>query len=538
MKNILIGGAWPYANGSLHIGHIAALLPGDVLARYWRARGAQVFYVSGSDCHGTPITLRAQQEGTNPADISEQYHREFCETFEKLGFSYDLYTKTTAEHHIAFVQDFHRTLYNGPYVKPRTVQSAWCPQCKKVLTDRMIVGTCPVCGNQTRGEQCDSCHTVPEPECLVNPACAICASPLELRETTQLYLLTSGLQTQLQALLDTHPNWRRNAIAFTQRYLHEGLRDRAITRDLDWGIPVPLPGYEDKKIYIWAENVLGYLSAGTFLCKKRGVNPKTLFGPDARHYYVHGKDNIPFHTIILPALLLAHGQGLHLPDDVISSEHMTLEGEKISTSRNHAVWADELLAHCQPDTIRYCFLINGPEKRDADFSWKEFAQRNNTDLVGAWGNFVNRTLAFTAKYLDNTVPKGTVDAQLQECVQDTFDYVGSAIEDGRFRDALFKILELVHLGNRYYDQKSPWKTRTESPIDCADTIYNCTRLIGNLAVLLQPFLPFTSKKVLAWLGMQPDWHMQEITSDRCLPELSVLFGRISPDELKHIMDKR
>ncbi len=359
MNNIVIGGAWPYANGSLHIGHIAALLPGDVLARYFRAKGKEVYYVSGSDCHGTPITIRAKQEGSTPEIISEQYHQEFCMIFEKLGFSYDLYTKTSAEHHKEFVSEFHTRLYRSNFIAEKKVKQAFCPKCQKVLTDRLIIGTCPVCGASTRGDQCDCCGEVLEADSILAARCSDCHSLLTFGETTQIFLQISQLKNELQNYLEEHARWRKNAIAFTKRYIDEGLRDRAITRDLDWGIDVPKVGYEDKKIYIWAENVLGYLSAVSELCNQRNTSFSEVFGKDSLHYYVHGKDNIPFHTIILPSLLLAEGEGLHLPDEIISSEYLTLEGRKISTSQN---WAKDLAEAYNPDAIRYFFIANGPEK--------------------------------------------------------------------------------------------------------------------------------------------------------------------------------
>lgn len=526
MNNILIGGAWPYANGSLHIGHIAALLPGDILARYYRAKGARVFYVSGSDCHGTPITIRARQENVTPEAISDRYHREFCEVFEKLGFSYDLYTKTSDPRHKAFVTEFHKQLYQSAYIAERTVQQAYCPSCRKVLTDRLVVGTCPVCGAATRGDQCDACGEVLDADTVVNAKCAECGTGLTFGETTQLFLQISKLKIELEDFLHVHPYWRKNAIAFTKRYIDEGLRDRAITRDLDWGIEVPKKGYEDKRIYIWAENVLGYLSATATLCEEKGIAFAEVFGSDARHYYVHGKDNIPFHTIILPALLLAHSKGLRLPDDIISSEHVTLDGRKISTSQNWAVWAKDLTENYHPDAIRYFFVANGPEKRDTDFSWREFKERNNSELVGAWGNFVNRTLAFVVKYLDNAIPIGAVDDAIAEKVKAAYISVGGKIEKGCFKDALEEIFELVRFGNKYYDFNQPWKTRTEDPPKCRETLFNCTYLIANLAVLLHPFLPFSSKKIICWLGLTTEWAVQDIVCRNIPMDYSVLYSRI------------
>ncbi len=537
MKNIVIGGAWPYANGSLHIGHLAALLPGDVLARFWRAKGAEVFYVSGSDCHGTPITIRSKHENSTPAAISEHYHREFCEVFNKLGFSYDLYTKTSSPGHISFVQDFHRKMYQNSLIEERNVKQAFCPSCQKVLTDRLIVGTCPSCGAPTRGDQCEACGLVLDADTIVDARCAECGSALSFGETKQLFLRISDLEKPLTDLL-TRSYWRKNAIAFTKRYIDEGLHDRAITRDLDWGIDVPAESlsspedYSNKKIYIWAENVLGYLSATAHLCAEREISFDSVFGADAdaRHYYVHGKDNIPFHTIILPSLLLAHGADYHLPDDILSSEYMTLEGRKISTSQNWAVWANELASQYNPDTIRYFFMANGPEKRDTDFSWREFVEQNNSELVGAWGNFVNRTLAFIVKYRGNEIPRGTLDSEVAARTAAAFETVGLKIENGYFKDALELIFELVRFGNRYYDAQEPWKTRTLDPASCAETLYNCCYLIGNLAVLLAPFLPFSSEKVLRWLGLSADWQVQDVVAGSLPEDFGVLFTRIEvPD---------
>ncbi len=526
MNNILIGGAWPYANGSLHIGHIAALLPGDVLARYFRAKGDRVFYVSGSDCHGTPITIRAKQENSTPEKISEHYHKEFCKVFEKLGFSYDLYTKTSDEKHKEFVLQFHKQLYRSKYIEERNEKQAYCPNCGKVLADRLIVGICPSCGNESRGDQCDICGEVQDPERILEPRCAECGAELEFRESTQLFLLISKLEKELREFLRSHSYWRKNAFAFTQRYIDEGLRDRAITRDLDWGIDVPKEGFENKKIYIWAENVLGYLSAAYSLCKERGIDFGELFGSESRHYYVHGKDNIPFHTIILPSLLLAHGEGFHLPDEIISSEYLTLESRKISTSQNWAVWANELADEYNSDSIRYFFIANGPEKKDSDFSIREFKRQNNSELAGVWGNFVNRTLAFAVKYFNCEIPQISINSEIKERVKQLYVSVGEKIEKGAFRDAIAEIFEIVRFGNVYYDAKQPWKTRTEDVELCRETIGNCIYLIANAAVLLSPFLPFSSSKIAEWLGIDLSWGEKETDKKEIPSEISILFSRI------------
>lgn len=526
MKSILIGGAWPYANGSLHIGHIAALLPGDVLARYYRAKGQKVYYVSGSDCHGTPVTIRAKQEGKTPQEISDHYHEEFVSVFDRLAFSYDLYTKTSAQEHKAFVRDFHARLYEGGYVYEKTVKQARCPACNKALTDRLIVGRCPQCGESTRGDQCDVCGAILDADTVVDARCADCGSAIAFGETTQLFIAISQLRDELTSYLNAHPDWRKNAVAFTKRYIEEGLRDRAITRDLDWGIDVPKAGYEHKKIYIWAENVLGYLSAAASVCARRGESFAELFGENARHYYVHGKDNIPFHTIILPALLLGHGGSLRLPDDIISSEYLTLEGRKISTSGNWAIWAKDIAFGYHPDALRYFFIANGPEKRDTDFSWREFVERNNGELLGAYGNFVNRTLAFIEKYFGGVVPQGNTSSEFRQSLAELYRAVGQKIECGRLKDALDAAFELVRSGNKYFDENQPWKTRTENPVRCGETLFNCVELIANLAILLYPFLPVSSEKLCGWLGLKNEWAVQSAAAGYRLPQISILFERL------------
>lgn len=285
------------ANGSLHIGHLAALLPADVIARYYRAKGDDVYLVSGSDCHGTPVAIRAKKEGKTPREISDYYHAEFCECFDKLGFRFDRYGKTSSEEHISFIQDFHRAMYGGDFIYEKETPQAYCEICGTALADRFIVGKCPDCGEQARGDQCDVCGTVPDPENLLEPECSVCGSTPAFRPTKHLFIAISKFEKELTAFLNARPYWRKNAMSFSRRYLNEGLRDRAVTRDLDWGIDVPKDGYEDKKIYIWAENVLGYLSMSKVIAENRGENYGELWGENSRHYYVHGKDNIPFHTI-------------------------------------------------------------------------------------------------------------------------------------------------------------------------------------------------------------------------------------------------
>lgn len=537
MRNILIGGAWPYANGSLHIGHIAGLLPGDVLARYHRAIGDQVYFVSGSDCHGTPVAIRAKQENRTPQEISDYYHEEFAACFKKLGFSYDVYTKTSSAEHQDFVRKFHKKLYESDYVYEKEVPQAYCETCHTFLADRFVLGKCPTCGKDARGDQCDVCGTVLEPESLVEPVCAVCGKRIGFRNSKHLYIAITDLEEELKELTASHPEWRKNAIAFTNRYISEGLRDRALTRDLEWGIPVPKEGYEKKTIYIWAENVLGYLSASKTAAEEKGADFGALWGADAKHYYVHGKDNIPFHTIILPSLLLAHGGTWRLPDQIVSSEYLTLEGRKISTSQNYAIWVKDLLKDYEADSIRYFFLANGPEKKDADFSWREFVHSHNGELLGAYGNFVNRTLAFIEKYWEGIVPEGTKDLKIERQMEALFAVTGKRIESGEFKDAIGEIFDFIRSANKFFDTKQPWLTRTTDEAACKSTLYQCVQIIANLAVLLSPFLPFSSEKVCGWLGIETKWETQSVPAGYLLPKTELLFQRIDKNVIEAETEK-
>lgn len=531
---ILIAGAWVYANGGAHIGHIASLLPGDVLARYHRQIGDSVYYVSGSDCYGTPITIEAKRRNTEPAAIAEQNHQLLCDTFQKLGFSYDLYGKTTQKEHRAFVRAFHRRMYAHDYVQEQETKEAYCETCGQFLVERLVEGECPSCHSQARGDQCDDCGTILEPLQLIAPRCHCCGQAVSFKESKQLFLKLTKLKTELSLFVDAHINWRKNAIAFSKRYLNEGLRDRAITRDLSWGIEVPRFGYASKRIYIWAENVLGYLSMSKVVAQQRGEDYEELWssGGDVRHYYVHGKDNIPFHTIILPGLLLANGGGWRLPDSIISSEYLTLEGRKISTSGNWAIWAQDLASRYDPDTIRYFLITNGPEKRDTDFSFREFILSHNAELLGAYGNFVHRCLAFIQRYLGGRVPQAAADCNTMTQIEELYQCTGERIVQGRFKEGLDGIFEFVRGANKYFDQQRPWETRLSDVAACEKTLHTCVQIIANLGVLLEPFLPFSAKKIRDWLAVDAQWKPKRVPGGYVLPEIDLLFARIDKAQIR------
>jgi len=524
--NIFIGGAWPYANGSLHIGHIGGLLPGDVLARYFRLKGCNVCYVSGSDCHGTPIQIRASKEGVSPEQIANHYHKEFIDCFDKLGFSYDLYTQTNDPYHCNFVQEFFTNILESGYIYTKTIEQAFCDKCNQFLPDRFVVGKCPNCGSSAKGDQCDTCGSLLEPSNLNDRRCSLCGEVPTFKPSEHFFLALSKLEQFIKEYITHSKGWRSNAINLSQRYVDEGLRDRAITRDLEWGISVPLEGFENKKIYVWVDAVLGYLSASKQWAQANHVNWESIWSENSLHYYVHGKDNIPFHTIILPSLLKAH-RNLHLPDRIISSEYVTLEGRKISTSQNWAVWIPYLLEHYDPDTIRYFFIANGPEKRDTDFSWREFINSHNGELLGAYGNFVNRSLVFIQKYFDSSVPEGQCNSNIRNSLTELYLIVGTLIEQGSFKDAIEAIFLFIRSANKYFDEEQPWLKLKDNIIQCKITLHTCVQIITNLSVLLEPFLPASSNKVQKMLKIENrDWNYTEVLSGSKIGIVSILFERI------------
>lgn len=525
--SIFIGGAWPYANGSLHLGHLAALLPGDVIARYFRAKGEDVLYVSGSDCHGTPISIRAKNENVLPQEITDKYHSEFKYCFEKLSFSYDCYSRTDDVYHKEEVQRIISLLYDNGFIYEKEVEQLYCHSCNQFLPDRFVEGVCPICKNIARGDQCDACSTILDPLDLGDRKCKLCRNEPKIKIGKQLFFQLSKFQDLLRVHLEnSRESWRINALNNTERYLNEGLQDRAISRDLSWGIDIPIKGYEDKKVYVWIDAVLGYFTVSKKWGVENKVDWKQFWSKDTTSYFIHGKDNIPFHSIIFPALL--NGIGYEkMPDKIISSEYITLEGKKISTSNNWAVWVPEFIQRYDVDVIRYFLIANGPEKRDADFSWREFINSNNGELLGAYGNLVNRTLVFIKKYFNNNIPKGGADKEIIRNIETLYNEVGSKIENGDLRSAIKQIFEFIRSINKYFDEKTPWITVNTDEDDCSNTIYNCLFSIINIANLLSPFLPSSSQKIKEWLSSEENtWETITLLSGIELGEFGILFERL------------
>lgn len=535
MANVFIGGAWPYANGSLHLGRLASLLPGDVLARYFRAKGDNVLYVSGSDCHGTPVAVQAAQEGVSPGEFANRFHQEFVDCFEQLGFTYDFYTRTDQSFHHDVVQElFLKLLYHGRLYK-KTIQQSYCEIDQRFLSDRYVEGTCPNCGKRARGDQCDYCSSLLDPLDLLDRACKLCGTPPIERPTEHYYIALSQFQNELELFASQAQGWRENAVNLTNRYLKEGLQDRAATRDLTWGIDVPILGFEDKKIYVWIEAVSGYLSASKQWAAETGGRWESFWLKDEENitaYYVHGKDNVPFHTLIWPAILLGVG-GLHLPDKVISCEYMTLEGQKFSTSRNWAIWVPDIASRYDPDSIRYFLIANGPEKRDADFSWREFIYSHNGELLGAFGNFVNRSLAFIEKSFDGKVPHGELPNGWTTNIQDVYVKAGKLIEEGNLKEALEVIFAYVRQANKYFDEQKPWSQVKDDRNACGHTLYTSVQIIANLANLLNPFVPFSCEKLRGFLSLeQPKWQPINVLAEQRIHNLKLLFERIDINRIE------
>ncbi len=509
-ERIFIGVAWPYANGPLHMGHIAGCyLAADIFARYHRMKGNDVLMVSGSDAHGTPITIRADQEGVDPQVVLDRYHAQFLDTWQRLGISFDLFTTTHTENHQRVVQDIFLRLQERDYIYSDTMLLAHCAGCDRFLPDRYVEGACPRphCGNQrARGDQCDDCGHTLDPIDLVNPYCSICGQTPEFRDSEHFFLRLSAFQDPLLDWIGDKAHWRPNVANSTRSFLQGGLKDRAITRDLTWGVPIPLEGYDEKRIYVWFEAVIGYLSAAVEWAASSGnADAWQDFWQDGdtRSYYFIGKDNIPFHSIIWPAMLMGYGE-LNLPYDVPANEFLSLESRKFSTSQNWAVWVPDYLDRYDPDPLRYLLSINMPETGDTDFTWSEFVRRNNDELVATWGNLVNRVLRFTYRNFEGRIPPGHGDPELRFPTDVSFGLVGRELERPRFRGGISQAFTMAQRVNRYLDEQAPWQTIKTDKARAAGSLNTAIRAINCLKVMLAPYLPFTSQKLHEFLGFDGD----------------------------------
>ena len=509
--------AWPYANGDLHIGHLAgALLPADIFARYHRLKGNRVLMVSGSDSHGTPTTLEADRRGVPPRQLFEHFHARHLETQRAIGISHDLYTHTDTENHHRIAQDFFRSLYQGGHLYRETQRQLYSETQNRFLPDRYVEGTCPICGFAgARGDQCDNCGNLLDALDLIEPRSKTDGSLPVVRETEHFFFNLPAFTDRLLVYLDEHANhWRPTVINFARNYINEGLRGRPVTRDIEWGVPVPLPGWDDKRIYVWFEAVIGYFSASVEWAQTAGQPAAWKdwwYNPQARIFNFLGKDNIPFHTVIWQAELLGvgrwgedGGKQLNLPYDVPANEFMNVEGAKFSKSRNWAVWLPDILDRYDPDAIRYYVASVMPETRDSEFSWNDFVRRNNDELVATWGNLANRVLSFAYKHWEGRVPQPgelrPADNELLEQVEGGFQTIGGHLEAVHLRAALGEAIALAGAVNRYLDLQGPWFAIKQDRPAAATTIYTALRAIDSLKVLFSPFLPFSSERLHRILG--------------------------------------
>lgn len=539
-ETILVAVAWPYANGDLHAGQIAgAYLPADIYARYHRMKGNRALMVSGSDSHGTPVTVRAEAEGVEPADIFQRYHESFVDTFERFGISFDLFTSTDTENHTEVTQDIFLKLLEHGYLYEAEQTLLYDSKVDRFLPDRYVEGTCPHCSfEKARGDQCDNCGRTLDALELIEPRSKLSDATPEPRTTKHHFLKLSAFNDRLVEWVEQQEHWRPAVRNFTLGMLREGLHDRAITRDISWGVPIPLEGYETKRIYVWFEAVIGYLSATKEWAQTVGGDPELWKAwwedPAARTVYFQGKDNIPFHTLIWPAMLMGY-EGLNLPYDVPANQYVTISGSKASTSGNWAVWMPDYLDRHDPDPLRYVLTALMPETSDTDFSWEQYVRRNNDELVARWGNLVNRVLTITRRNFEEQVPADPVslapesEALLQR-VDEAFDVVGDHINAVNLRRALSSVMEVAQSANQYLDERAPWKAVKEDRDHAAETLHTAINVISGIVTMFQPFLPFTSPKAWAMLGHDGDvqaagWQRTAVAGGTPLPEPAPLFQK-------------
>jgi methionyl-tRNA synthetase len=518
-RKILVAVAWPYASGPRHIGHVAGFgVPSDTFARYHRLRGNDVLMVSGTDEHGTPVMVAADAAGESPRETADRFNAFIREDLRDLGLSYDLFTRTTTLNHARVTQDVFRTLYDKGYVVEQETLGAFSASTGHTLPDRYIEGTCPICGfHAARGDQCDNCGNQLDPTDLIDPRSRIDGTPPVFRTTKHLFLDLPAFKEQLARWIGGKEEWRPNVRRFSLNFVEE-LKPRPITRDLDWGVRIPVPGYEerdDKRIYVWFDAVIGYLSASIEWAESRGTPDAWRDwwqDPTAEHTYFMGKDNIVFHTVIWPSMLLGYASGgdygagrgdLKLPDNVASSEFLTMEGKKFSTSRGVQILVRDFLSRYDPDSLRYFLTVAGPETQDTDFTWAEFVRRNNDELVATWGNLVNRTLQSAYKNFGSVPDAGDLTAEdeaLIRAVEAGFESVGSLLEAARFRQALQEAMRLAALGNQYVSEQAPWALLDSERERAATILHVALRAVDNLKILLAPFVPFSAQRLHELLG--------------------------------------
>jgi methionyl-tRNA synthetase len=545
---ILVTSAWPYINYVPHLGNIvSSILSADVVARYFRLKGEDVVYVSGSDEHGTPIEIEAVRLNIPPKQLTDRNHAQISKLFEQWGIAFNNYTRTENPVHKEFVRDFLLKIYENGYIFTQETEQLYCASCDRFLPDRFVEGTCPRCDDTgARGDQCDACGTLLEPTNLSEPRCAICGSTPTVETRKHWYFDLSKLSDQLEEYIKNNDQLPDNARNFTLNILKDGLRPRPVTRDNKWGIQSPFPGSEDKTIYVWVEAVLGYISATIQYFKRIGQEEKWKnywFDKEAKTLYFIGKDNIPFHTIILPALLLATHEPYNLPWTVHSTEFLMFEGQAFSKSRRIGIWIDEALELFPADYWRYSLLSIRPEVKDTNFSWTTLIEKVNSDLNDTLGNFVHRTLTFINTRFDSTVPTPNMLDEKDEAVlkeaKHIIEETTERLETFKLQEALRYAISLSHLGNRYFNEKEPWKTIKTDKQQAANTLYVTAQIVKQLTIIMEPFIPFTTEKLWNLLNLESNVHEQrwtetkkELPSGHKINKPKPLFSKIEDTEEK------
>jgi methionyl-tRNA synthetase len=579
-KNVLVAPAWPYASGPRHLGHVVGFaVPADIFARYHRLKGNRVLMVSGTDEHGTPVMVTADREGVSPREIADRFNRLIREDLRDLGISYDCFTRTTTANHARVTTDLFRTLYDKGYLVEQKTLGAFSASTGNTLPDRYIEGTCPICGyTEARGDQCDNCGNQLDPVDLINPRSIIDGSTPEFRETTHLFLDLPAFADQLRAWIESKTAWRPNVKNFSLS-LVDTLKQRAMTRDIDWGVPVPVEGYpqETKRIYVWFDAVIGYLSAAVEWAQNVGRPDawrEWWQDSESIHDYFMGKDNIVFHTVIWPAMLMGYGEGgelgagkapLQLPTDVVASEFLTMEGKKYSASRGISIYVRDVLERYDPDPVRYFLTAAGPETQDTDFTWAEFVRRNNDELLANWGNLVNRTLTNAHRNFGAVPEPGELtdaDRAVFDGVSAGFESVSALIEQARFRAAIAEAMRVSTLANQYVADQAPWAVIKDNRERAGTILFVALRCVDSLKVLLMPFLPFTCQTLHELLGYDGflagplefreiteddgsthevltgdygswvgEWRSSELPAGQALREPRPLFAKLDPDEV-------
>lgn len=532
-KNIFIGGAWPYANNSLHVGHLAALLPGDVIARFFRLNGNKVIYVSGTDCHGTPITERAKREGVTPYDIANAYHMEFSKNFEDLNFSYDLYAATFNDYHKEEVKKLILQMNDNGYFYVQQQEQDYCEHCNCALSDREMVGECPNCGKVAKGDQCDACLSTFDSKELKNRTCIYCGNHTVVKNTNHLVFSLSSFQKELEDLkTKNEANWRWNALNETDKYLKQGLKDRTATRAIDWGIDMPVAEVGDKKLYVWFDAVLGYLTTGMQVAAKNNIDfEEFMKDKNVESYYIHGKDNIPFHTVIFPALICATKEDVQLPKHIISSEYINVDSEKMSKSKGNFKSLNSLLENYPSDMLRFYILYINPEKKDADFSVNNMIQAYNKFICGGFGNFVNRNLSFVKKKFEGRLPQGEVDNNVIEYISALYEEWSNYIAQGEMRKYANGIIELIQYANKYYDENTPWVYAKSDLAKFYDITSTCVFVMVNMINLFAPAMPNGTDILADMLGItEKRWETTYYNKELLLDNVSVLYERMDEEE--------